>query len=109
MQIHEHIYYTDNAPVRLSDNSSETDSEAATTAQTLTEEGALTPKDDNPTNSIDEENLAKNAVKGDAVEENAVGGDANDVDAADVDANDSDSGTPTLSLNRTSPRSESRR
>mgnify|MGYP000347072030 CR=1 FL=1 len=36
---------TDNAPVRLSDNSSETGSEAAASAQTLTEESALTPKD----------------------------------------------------------------
>ena len=82
---------TDNAPVRLSDNSSETDSEAATTAQTLTEEGALAPTDDNPINSIDEKNLAKNAVGG---------------DAADADTIDVDSGTPTLSLNRTSPRSD---
>ena len=87
---------TDNAPVRLSDNSSETDSEAATTAQTLTEEGALAPTDDNPINSIDEKNLAKNAV----------GGDAADVDAIDADTIDVDSGTPTLSLNRTSPRSD---
>ena len=87
---------TDNAPVRLSDNSSETDSEAATIAQTLTEEGALAPTDDNPINSIDEKNLAKDAV----------GGDAADVDAIDADTIDVDSGTPTLSLNRTSPRSD---
>ena len=87
---------TDSAPVRLSDNSSETDSEAATTAQTLTEEGALAPTDDNPINSIDEKNLAKNAV----------GGDAADVDAIDADTIDVDSGTLTLSLNRTSPRSD---
>ena len=87
---------TDNAPVRLSDNSSETDSGAAASAQTLTEEGALTPKDDNPINGINEKNLAKNAVEG-----NDVDRDANGVDAIDVD-----SGTPTLSLNRTSPRSD---
>ena len=87
---------TDNAPVRLSDNSSETDSEAATTAQTLTVEGALAPTDDNPINSIDEKNFAKNAV----------GGDAADVDAIDADTIDVDSGTPTLSLNRISPRSD---
>ena len=97
---------TDNAPVRLSYNSSETDSEAATTAQTLTEEGALAPKDDNPINSIDEENLAKNAVEGVAVNGNTGDGDANDADAIDVDAIDVNSGTPTLSLNRTSPRSD---
>lgn len=97
---------TDNAPVRLSDNSSETDSEAATTAQTLTEEGALAPKDDNPINSIDEENLAKNAVEGVAVNGNTGDGDAVDGDANDVDAIDVNSGTPTLSLNRTSPRSD---
>ena len=87
---------TDNAPVRPSDNSSETDSEAAASAQTLTEESALTPKDGNPINSINEKNLAKNAVEG-----NDVDGDAIDMDAIDVD-----SGTSTLSLNRTSPRSD---
>ena len=97
---------TDNAPVRLSDNSFETDSEAATTAQTLTEEGALTPTDDNPINSIDEENLAKKAVEGVAVNGNTGDGDAVDGDVNDVDAIDVDSGTPTLSLNRTSPRSD---
>ena len=92
---------TDNAPVRLSDNSSETDSEAAASAQTLTEESALTPKDGDPINSINGKNLAKNAVEG-----NDVDGDAIDMDAGDVDAIDVDSGTPTLSLNRTSPRSD---
>ena len=53
---------TDNAPVRPSDNSSETDSGAAASAQTLIEEGALTPKDGNLINGINEKNLAENAV-----------------------------------------------
>ena len=66
----------DNATFRLSDNSSETGSGAVATARNLTEEGVLAPKGDNPNNNSDE-----NAIEGDAV-------------------------TPTLSLNRTSPRSD---
>ena len=66
----------DNATFRLSDNSSETGSGAVATARNLTEEGVLAPKGDNPNNNSD-----ANAIEGDAV-------------------------TPTLSLNRTSPRSD---
>ena len=45
---------TYNAPFGLSDNSSETGFGAAASAQTLTEEGALAPKDDNPNNISDQ-------------------------------------------------------
>ena len=72
---------TYNAPLGLSDNSSETGSGAAASAQTLTEEGALASKDDNPNNNSDQ-------------------------NAGNVDAVDQNTATPTLSLNRTSPRSD---
>jgi hypothetical protein len=72
---------TYNAPFGLSDNSSETGSGAAASAQTLTEEGALAPKDDNPNNNSNQ-------------------------NAGNVDAVDQNTATPTLSLNRNSPRSD---